>query len=93
MGVKQFLKKKKKTNPVLCILQHNNLIFIQMKEDTPTADWSDVKTTDAFTTKLSVPDLDSEKKYKFRVAAVNDVGQGDFVETTLSGSPSKMLCK
>ncbi|GFS00827.1 titin [Elysia marginata] len=65
--------------------------IVQMKEDSPTADWSDVATTDAFTTKVSVPDLDSEKKYKFRVAALNDVGQGDFLETERPGSPAKTL--
>ncbi|GFO38541.1 titin, partial [Plakobranchus ocellatus] len=65
--------------------------IVQMKEDSPSSDWADVGKTDAFTTKLSVPNLDSEKKYKFRVAALNDVGQGDFLETQLAGSPAKTL--
>lgn len=64
-----------------------------MKEDTPTAKWVDVGTTDGFKTAITVPNLDTNKKYLFKVAAENDVGLGEFLETDKPVAPAKAISK
>lgn len=67
------------------------LFLFQVKEDTPSGTWTDVGTTDAYKTNIIVPNLDTEKKYRFQVAAENDVGRGEFLETDKTVSPPKAI--
>lgn len=64
-----------------------------MKEDTPTAEWVDVGSTEGFKTNLTVPNLDTEKKYLFKVAAGNEIGLGEYLQTDKPAAPTKAISK
>ncbi|KAH9498302.1 hypothetical protein Btru_006487 [Bulinus truncatus] len=65
--------------------------IVQMKEDTPSSKWVDVASTDAYNNKVIIPGLDTNKKYKFQVAAENEIGLGDYLETDRPAGPTKSI--
>ncbi len=61
---------------------------------TPTIDiWDEVGTVGSKTKEFCVTGLREGKQYYFAVYAINKVGKGDTIETSLPTTPKRIVCE
>ena len=72
---------------------HKDLLLLSgynVEKKKPNGDWEKVNSSTITDSKFTVPDLKEGDEYEFRVAAVNDAGEGD---KSLATAPVKVYDK